>query len=239
MLSLRSPAPDYSHHSLEQQIQALKTQLALAKLPESSSNATLAHVVKRDPLDPHRLIISIGSGNGPEWLAAPGPVTIGPHAIGIIERVGKKQSTVRLFSDPSIKVHVKTTSADQLAHHYIGELEKLLPDSSALDLVKRKVKGDVPSSARGFLEGFNGAGNYSGFGLVSLQNKPFRTGEVLVTTGEDGLFPPGLFVARIVEVSPQGAGEVTYRLKAKPTYPLDHLPALHVLEPPLDMGPQS
>ncbi|HAZ15509.1 MAG: hypothetical protein A2Y28_05100 [Chlamydiae bacterium GWC2_50_10] len=59
-----------------------------------------------------------------------------------------------------------------------------------------------------------------------------QVGDLLVTTGFDGIFPPGLHVARVVEIGRLREGASSYELRAKPTAgSLDYLETLFVLPP--------
>ena len=61
-----------------------------------------------------------------------------------------------------------------------------------------------------------------------------RGGDLLVTTGFDGVFPPGLHVARVTEIGRLREGASSYELTAEPLAPnLDHLETVFVL-PPLE-----
>ena len=59
-----------------------------------------------------------------------------------------------------------------------------------------------------------------------------RGGDLLVTTGFDGVFPPGLHVARVIEIGRLREGASSYDLTAEPLVPnLDHLETVFVLPP--------
>jgi len=56
--------------------------------------------------------------------------------------------------------------------------------------------------------------------------------DLLVTTGMDGVFPPGLKVATVLKVSPLKEGDIAYQLTAKPVAKdLDDLSIVYVLRP--------
>ena len=69
----------------------------------------------------------------------------------------------------------------------------------------------------------------------SLPSEPLlRGGDLLVTTGFDGVFPAGLHVARVTEIGRLREGASSYELTAEPIIPhLDHLETVFVL-PPLE-----
>ena len=59
-----------------------------------------------------------------------------------------------------------------------------------------------------------------------------RGGDLLVTTGFDGIFPPGLQVARVTEIGRLREGASSYELTAEPLAPnLDYLETVFVLPP--------
>lgn len=56
--------------------------------------------------------------------------------------------------------------------------------------------------------------------------------DLLVTTGMDGVFPPGLKVATVIKVFPLKEGDIAYRLTARPAVKdLDDLSVVYVLRP--------
>ena len=60
--------------------------------------------------------------------------------------------------------------------------------------------------------------------------------DLLITSGLDGIFPPGLDVAWISRVEPLHEGSISYELDARPMAPqLNHLETVFVL-PPLRYG---
>lgn len=63
--------------------------------------------------------------------------------------------------------------------------------------------------------------------------------DVLVTTGMDGVFPAGLYVAEIVKIDPLEEGDYTYNLEARPIAGnLEELSLVYVI-PPLGYDPQD
>jgi cell shape-determining protein MreC len=65
-----------------------------------------------------------------------------------------------------------------------------------------------------------------------LRSEIIRIGDVLVTSGLDGVFPPGLKVAIVTEVRPLKAGDFAYELEATPiTGDLTEISSLYVLPP--------
>lgn len=59
-----------------------------------------------------------------------------------------------------------------------------------------------------------------------------KLGDLLITTGMDGVFPPGLLVAEVVHIYPLKEGDYFYELEAKPTAgSLEDLTDVFVLPP--------
>ena len=59
-----------------------------------------------------------------------------------------------------------------------------------------------------------------------------KVGDLLVTTGMDGVFPSGLKVGEVVDVEPLKEGDCYYELTAKPTCNhIDELSYVFVLPP--------
>lgn len=59
-----------------------------------------------------------------------------------------------------------------------------------------------------------------------------KVNDLLVTTGMDGIFPPGLLVAEVIKISPLREGDYYYELEAKPTAGnLDDLTTVFILPP--------
>ena len=59
-----------------------------------------------------------------------------------------------------------------------------------------------------------------------------QNGDLLITTGLDGIFPAGLLVARVSKVHDLEEGAYSYRIEAKPTcLMLSELQVVFVLPP--------
>lgn len=93
--------------------------------------------------------------------------------------------------------------------------------------------------ARGILQGSKGAGLLrhslvKGLGFTSSYAEEARIalGDILVTTGLDGLFPAGLVVAEVVRIFPVEEGEPTFEFEARLSFQgWDSATALFVLPP--------
>jgi hypothetical protein len=81
----------------------------------------------------------------------------------------------------------------------------------------------------------------SSFSSIDLMNEEtlIQKGDLLITSGYDGVFPEGLHVAVVEEVSPLEKGQYCYSLKAMPTaHNLNDLQIVFIL-PPLSGEDQS
>jgi len=143
------------------------------------------------------------------------PVVCGDVVVGLIDYVGRRQSLVRLLSDPqccpAIQVHAEAPSGLWIAAQ---RLQSLLRRSKDLDLgVQRSLEkslGQIPchqgnlSNWKGMLKGFSKEGTGGPelvgdfFSTQMLEGDPGSIepsiGQLLVTSGLDGIFPPGLKV---------------------------------------------
>lgn len=194
----------------------------------------------------NKTIVSVGS-----------PVLKGPYLIGIIEKVGKKKSRVRLLTDrsmiPSVRVARGGTNdrefsslVKQVYNHAMvrGEgdevLSKLNHLLKALGEEKEEryfAKGELTGSASTFCRRCSGTlrgigFNYdfgdeesaplelrSGREIEKLSDQTYnlliQVGDLLVTTGMDGMFPRDLPVAHVSFVEPLKEGSPSYEIEAK------------------------
>lgn len=65
--------------------------------------------------------------------------------------------------------------------------------------------------------------------LRSAQTPILKIHDILVTTGMDGVFPPGLSVAKVTYIAPLKEGDYYYELEAKPLANLEELSTVFVL----------
>lgn len=228
LFTWKSPPADYRLEQLEMERARLKAELELAGLPKPSTESRLAHVIGRDPLSVHILWIDLGNKNCP-FIEKFSPVCVGPHAVGIVEEVGRYRSKVRLLSDPKVGAHVCAGKAETLAHHYISELTAMTHDSvvqSALELIGKKLVGE---DGDGRLKERLATAQISGFDRNScfageVIQGAFSPGDLIVTSGYDGIFPAGLFVGRITK-----SHHPSQKIEAKPCHPFHSLRAVFVL----------
>ncbi len=148
------------------------------------------------------------------------PVLYDGYLIGIVEQVTKKQARIRLITDPDLFVAVRAQRNGSL-------------------LAKGEIHGsDTAFSCRGATilrgQGFNYDFSDSEGNAIDLRSHdPFiiKANDVLITTGLDGIFPSGLPVAKVKEITPLKEGDYVYALTAEPLTSLDVLQAVFILPP--------
>ncbi|MEG1542422.1 MAG: rod shape-determining protein MreC [Victivallaceae bacterium] len=220
-------------------------------------NIATAKVVYRDPSFWNSSFwIDIGQKNGFD-LKKNSPVVSGGFLVGLVDYVGDNQSRVRMITDAGIKPSVYVPGKryrDALMKTCVSFLIRHLQNISDYDthsLVKELTllndEWDVDFSLKedsvifGVL---NGTGNplrtkYSrllkGHGFCQGKNDnglSLSKGDILVTTGFDGVFPEGIPVAEVVTVIMPQEGDYILELEAQPLVKdLDLLNEVIVLPP--------
>jgi len=182
----------------------LKAELETVKAHSGvGDNSVVGKVIFREPASwSSSFWINVGETTNERLrktvVAKNSPVVMGNTAIGLIEYVGKHRSRVRLITDASVTPSVQAVRNSPLkeenCHLARGEL--------------RGANGPIWRSRETLLrgEGFNDEGG----------QPTVKIGDVLVTTGMDGVFPAGLRVALVSHVYPLKEGAVSYELEAKP-----------------------
>lgn len=225
-----------------------KLQSQFAAFPKEDAQSVIAaQIIYRSPASwDNSLWVNVGSEYnnkiGKNSIAVNSPVLVGTSIVGVIDYVGKKQSRVRLITDSKLTPSVR---------------------------VVRKVNGKVLLLAKGELYGQNqplwrrSANQLKGIGFnfdfedatgpardlrtgapigkeETVQKIPLlREGDLLITTGMDGVFPAGLQAARVLKVHPLKEGDYYYEIDAKPTAGnLDELSLVFIL-PPVGFSPHE
>lgn len=163
------------------------------------------------------------------------PVTLGTAVVGVIDYVGKHQSRVRLITDTGLTPSVRALREEKGDLHYLakGELQgSYQPQWRTQGQILHGVgfNYDFPDEygpARDLRTGFplNVENNETPISLL-------QPNDLLVTTGMDGIFPPGLEVATVLEIFPLKEGDYTYSLTARPTVEnLNDLSIVFVIPP--------
>lgn len=112
--------------------------------------------------------------------------------------------------------------------------ESLNQDQKGLFLAKGELLGMVNPSRESKEVILKGTGFNSDFSKIdgSPSTSVIQEGDLLVTTGMDGVFPPGFHVARVTKVNPLEEGDFFYSIEARPTaFALKELSLIFILPP--------
>lgn len=142
------------------------------------------------------------------------PVVIGTSVVGVVEEVNENQSRITLITDARLNPSVRVKRGKWLLAK--GELSgesqpKFRSHQSRLKGVGFNCDFDDPDSpARDLRTGkpLDSHSKYPTMPLVQLE-------DLLVTTGMDGVFPPGLKIGRVKHIDPLKEGDFTYNLEAE------------------------
>lgn len=160
------------------------------------------------------------------------PVIVKKSVVGMVDYVGNRQSRVRLItnSDLSLSVRVHRKIGQEVRLLAKGELQGRAEQVGNREYILRGIGfnydyGDKEGPARDLRTGIpEGKG---GPAVLIL-----KKGDLLVTSGLDGVFPAGLHVASIQKIFPLKEGDYYFELEARPTVEnLDHLSTVFVLQP--------
>ncbi len=160
-----------------------------------------AQVIYRDPSSWGSFIwVNVGKEVN-ENLPSPvieknSPVLLGNALIGVVDWVGKKESRIRLITDVGLKPSVRVFRKGE----YLAK-----------GIVQGAGKGPLLKGA-----GFNYDFSDKEGGARELNASLLLEGDLLVTTGMDGVFPQGLKVASVSKVYPLHEGAYTYEIEALP-----------------------
>ena len=146
------------------------------------------------------------------------PVVIGKNVVGVVDEVGERLSRVRLLTDRQLCPSVRAVRDIGGETRYLAKGE--LQGSVGLHFRKAEnvLRGigfnydypDAEGNVRNLFDGnLAGTSHEEGAFLV-------KTGDRLVTTGMDGVFPPGLTAAIVKRVHPLVEGDYTLSLDADP-----------------------
>lgn len=182
-----------------------------------------ARVIYRAPVAWNSTLwLNVGEANnkaiGRVVVAKNSPVTVGSSLIGVVDLVNAHQCRVRLITDSSLVSAVRVSRNGELLAK--GEVH-----GSGLPLWRRE--GTLLQGI-----GFNYDFPDEEGPARDLRTLIVQAGDLLVTSGLDGLFPPGLRVAYVSSVQPLREGDYFYELDASPTAgDLDSLSLVSVLPP--------
>jgi len=219
----------------------LEEEFFFASLAEEK-NVVHAKVIYRDPhIWGSFLWINVGSKTNQKLkktvIAKNSPVLMGNKLVGIVEEVLPSRSKIRLITDESLRMAVcsyRGKSQDREIESALSLLEQLIkhedPLLSAIELY-RKSHSEMNESGfitRGEIFGaslplwkthqrlLKGRGFHSVENPYKHDPQLFCVGDLLFTSGMDGLFPEGLFVGTIHSISPLTEGAYHYQIEAVP-----------------------
>lgn len=220
-------APDPSELArLENRVLELEAELALvtpgALAPVTKPGMVTARVIFRSHAAwQSYLWIDKGDLDVPFQLMD-APVLRGDVLVGVIDEVKSHAARVRLLTDPTLVPSVRVKRGNRLLAK--GELNGFL--KPAFRQSGSYLKGS----------GFNYDFPDDEGGAIDLREDIVKPGDLLVTTGFDGLFPKGLNIAEVTKVYPLKEGDFYYNLEAKTLLgSFNSLEYLQVI-PPLPSG---
>ncbi len=172
---------------------------------------------------------------GKDIISINSPAVIGHSVVGVIDYVGSKQSRVRLITDSGLNPSVRAIREVEGETKYLAK--GWLSGSTNLKWRTRSntIKGvgfnydfsDDEGLARDLRTG-EVLGSYSDGEKIPL----IQSGDLLITSGMDGVFPPGLKVATVTDVNLLQEGNFFYEIEAVPTAgSLDDLNLIYILPP--------
>lgn len=164
-------------------------------------------------------------------IAKNSPVVIGIAVVGVVDYVGERQSRIRLITDSGLNPSVRIKRGTKL-------------------LAKGTLCGECEPRMRFFRQRLKGIGFNYDFPDTEGPARDLRTGEVLdrslhlpplplvqlndllITTGMDGVYPPGLQIGIVKKITPLKEGDDEYSLEAEPLAgDLNRLSLVFILPP--------
>ncbi len=200
---------------------------------------------------------------GQAVIAKNSPVVLGSSLIGVVDYVGAHQSRVRLITDSGLSPAVRALRGDAQNQEVASIAESLIQrlecrsgkESLIRDLKSLKTELGIEKEEHYLAKGeLHGSGfplwrsrspMLKGIGFNfeypdeegSLKRKVplLERGDLLVTTGFDGVFPPHLRVGIVTSVKPPKPGGYAYEIDVRPMAAnLNDLDTLFVLPPRKD-----
>lgn len=204
---------------IKKELQALPAQVIFRSL-SLWSNSLWINVGSKDNEKIGRTIVSRNS-----------PVMSGVSLVGVVDYVGERQSRVRLITDSGLTPSVRAIRKIEEKVWYLakGELRgSLNSDWRKQSLILRGIgfNYDFPDEegpSRDLRTGTPSEG-------AELPIIPIiEQGDLLITTGMDGVFPPGMLVAYVTRLLTLKEGDYTYELEALASVNLNDLTLVFVL----------
>ena len=203
----------------------LKAELELAqqKLAQLENVQSVAEEVKAEN---ERLLALLGEKeNYPEFTYE--------YASVIVRSVDDYSMTFTLNKgeNDGIKTNMVVIAPGGLA----GKIVKTTPDTSVL-LAVTDSRAGVPAlseSSRdmGIVRGISDAGSTKGFCMMTdlPSNAIIKPGDIVITSGMGEVFPKGIVVGTITEVSKGGQNEINSTAKLSPAVDFDHLEGVLII----------
>lgn len=249
-------------HLLSTQVKEHSPPLFTKVLSPYFQNLVVSHVVYRDPSYwGSSCWVDVGKNQG---IRKNSPVVVGKVLIGLVDYVGEKQSRVRLITDVGMKPSVIAvrggiqnwivkdqiqTLIDRLiilsqTSTLSDEHNKVLHHLQYLnDMLQCNEKNEF--QLRGVLCGKGGAlwktqsSVLQGDHFCFVKGKGLIQGDLLVTTGLDGVFPPGLLVAEITKVFPPNEGACCFKIEATSLAKDNLSGSTFLILPPMEFNPND
>jgi len=219
----------------------------IKSLLQKKAMAALGRVIYRDPSSwSSTCWIDVGEENnrslGQSIIAKNSPVISGSSLVGVVEYVGKRQSRVRLITDSSLKIAVRAVRGSvsereiALLTQMLGERLKKHPLKQTLLEFEKTLpvrwedgyfaKGEISGTSGPYLRSLRptlkGIGFNYNFADLEGSSRDLNSGilqerDLLLTSGLDGVFPPGLQVGTVTEIKPLQPGAYAFDLEASPS----------------------
>lgn len=234
----------------------------IKSLLQKKAMAASGRIIYRDPSSwSSTCWIDAGEENnlslGKTIIAKNSPVISGSALVGVVEYVGRRQSRVRLITDSSLKTAVRAVRGsmaerevallsrmllERLVKHPFQETLKAFQESLPIQwedgyFAKGEISGTSAPYFRALQPVLKGIGFNCNFADEDSPSRDLRSGilqenDLLITSGLDGIFPPGLQVGRVMHVQPLRPGAYSFDLEAEPSAgDLADLTVVYVLPP--------
>ena len=157
---------------------------------------------------------------GKQIISLNSPVVVGTTVVGVIDYVGHKQSRVRLITDPSLNPSVRAVRSIDERTWYLakGELK-----GSSLSQYRTKIGNLIGTGFNYDFPDHEGpARDLRSGAVIGSESEAYPPlpiilpKDLLITTGMDGVFPPGLSVATVTRVNMLKEGDYYYDIEAEP-----------------------
>lgn len=226
--------------------------------------AQVGHIIYRDPSHwGSSCWINLGKHHG---IRRNAPVLSHIYLVGIVDYVGHYQSRVRLITDAAVHPSVMAVRGNEQIYHVqhtvqqlYYKLSRIVDDSihpdlrltwmttlaSWLEMLPQDqssfvvARGTICGSGSPLWRKHGSMLRGEGFCHADSNEGRIQLGDILVTTGLDGVFPPGLHVAQVTRVHAEKEGACSFNLEAIPLVEdLGSMTSVLVLSP-VEFNPQD